>query len=150
MAIIKLTKGLETIVDDNDFESLNKHNWYASGLQGRPARRLSVDEGKKLIYIYHQILRIYPWNLRPDHCVDHINGNPRDNTRINLRIVTHAENMRNSARHKNRVGICFDNTWKRWKAYIDRPDRNRKNIGTFRSREEAEEALADALRSLNA
>lgn len=55
MAIIQLTKGYETLVDDEFFEDLSQYNWYASGAEGRPARRLKAGP-RKLIFMYHQIL----------------------------------------------------------------------------------------------
>jgi hypothetical protein len=55
--------------------------------------------------------------------VDHINGDPLDNRRINLRLVTHTENMWNSKIFKTNKsgikGICQDSGSLLWCAYIE-------------------------------
>lgn len=144
MATIKLTRGFITLVDDELFDSLNSYHWYASGVEGRPARRLKTGP-RKLIYIYHQILHILPWVIsKYGFEVDHINGNPLDNRKDNLRVVTHRENMRNTLSHIVQQGYCYDNTHNKWKVYVDRPNRARINIGTYRTKDEAKSALAQA------
>lgn len=144
MALIQLTKGHETIVDDELFEELNSYNWYASGNDGRPARRLKVGP-RKLIYLYHQVLHVLPWVIsQVNMVVDHINHNPLDNRKVNLRLITHMNNMRNSIVYGNAKGICFDNTNQRYKAYLDRADLPRLNIGTYKTEEEALQALKNA------
>lgn len=137
MAFIQLTKGLETLIDDESFDELNRFNWYASGPIGfeRPARRLK-EEGRKLIYIYHQILGVKPWLLAGVN-VDHINRDPLDNRRSNLRLVSRSENMQNRAISSK--GISVDRTHGTYKAYIGHGV-ERVNVGTFQSYEEAEEA----------
>lgn len=141
MAIIKLTRGFETLVDDDLFDELNQYSWYASGLEGRPARRLRLGP-RKLILLYHQVLYVLPWVLRSlGKGVDHINGDPLDNRKANLRVVSQAENMRNTARHLFRQGVAYDSTHDRFKVYIDQPDLPRVNVGTYRTKEEAEKAL---------
>lgn len=141
MATILLTKGIRTLVDDDMFEELNRHSWHASGIDFRPARRRIED--RKMIYLYHQVLNVLPWILRADNlCVDHINHNPLDNRKSNLRIVTIAEN--NSNRFKGKSGIGYDGTHGKYKAYIDVKGYKRYNVGTFKHRIEAEHALAQA------
>lgn len=143
MATIELTRGFSTIVDDEWFEELNSYNWYASGPDGRPARRLRLGP-RKLIYMYHQILHVLPWVLSSLGLeVDHDNQDPLDNRALNLKIVTHKQNMQNSLRHNFAVGVCLDNTHNKWKAYLDRIDMPRLNIGTFVTEEEAYKALQD-------
>lgn len=146
MAIITLTRGYETLVDDELFDELNQHLWYASGLEGRPARRLKTDD-RRLIYMYHQILDVQPWILSSDSlCVDHINNDPLDNRKCNLRIVTIAEN--NSNKFQGRQGISYDSTHGKYKAYIDLTGYKRYNVGTFKHKDEAERALYKAKKEL--
>lgn len=144
MGIIYLTKGYETIVDDDIHEELNSYLWYASGVDGRPARRLRTGP-RKIIMIYHQILHVIPWVMAEQgFCIDHIDGDPLNNQRSNLRIVTQTENMRNTNRHKNREGVAYDSRHDRYKVYIDQPDKKRINVGTYRTRLAAEVALGQA------
>jgi len=75
-------------------------------------------------------------------CIDHINGNPLDNRKENIRVVTTLENMRNTMRYGFREGVSYDSTHDKYKAYLDQTDKKRINVGTFVTREQAEIALA--------
>lgn len=149
MAIIKLTRGFITEVDDELYEELSTFPWYASGPKGRPARRLRVEENpnRSLIYIYHQILKVNPWQITK--VVDHIDGNPLNNKVENLRIITHKENMQNIKKpHK---GIAYCNTFNRYKAYIDILSSGVKcriNVGTFATFDAAVSARESKLKEL--
>lgn len=148
MAIIELTRDYRTTVDDDRYKELDSYLWYASGNEGRPARRLRTGP-RKLIYLYHQVLHVLPWVLRDmGLCVDHIDGNPLNNTKINLRVVSQSENMMNSARHQFRDGIGYDSTHDRYKAYIDMPFEKRINIGTYLTKEEATTAVMQARKEM--
>lgn len=148
MGIIQLTRGFETIVDDDIFEELSSYNWYASGNEGRPARRLRAGP-RKLIYIYHQILHVLPWVMSSlGMTIDHINHDPLDNRKDNLRVLTHKDNMRNTTFYSFRSGVCLDNTHGKYKVYLDRPDKPRLNIGTFKTEDEAKGALTQVKREL--
>lgn len=96
MKLIPLTKGFNAIVDDCDYDELMKYKWFAD-VRGRGVyakRHRSVSEGEKPgnIYMHRQM---FP-DLTSKICVDHINRNPLDNRRENIRICTVAENSRNS------------------------------------------------------
>lgn len=137
MAEITLTKGCTVTVDDADFGWLNSYKWYAQGVEGRAARRIRFPRNT-IIYIYHQILDVNPWELRTKNLeVDHIDRNIANCRRDNLRIVTHATNMLNSKTSLNKTGVGYDSLHNRWKAYIDRPHKSRINIGTFRNKIDA-------------
>lgn len=143
---IHLTKGCKTLVDDDMVNELCSYLWYASGYQNRPARRLK-EPPRRLIYMYHQILRVNPWELK-GLVVDHINGDPLDNRKENLRIVSENVNMQNSDRHKTRRGYCFSKTENKYKAYLDMPDKPRVWLGTYKTIEGAQKALTNAIREL--
>jgi len=84
--------------------------------------------------------------------VDHINGNTLDNRRSNLRVCTHAENMRNRKIHKNNKsgfkGVYLDRITGKWKAQI-RNNRKRFYLGSYETPEEASKAYLDAAERLH-
>lgn len=100
MKTIPATLGYIIVVDDEDYDLLSKFRWYAHNCGGktnpqkRPARRSSVKEGRKVHFLVHHLMRA-PAGMN----VDHINGDPWDNRRSNLRICTVAENTRNRRKH---------------------------------------------------
>lgn len=77
--------------------------------------------------------------------VDHIDGNPLNNSRSNLRLCTHAENMRNRRMHRNnRTGLKGVYPAEgRWRAQI-RVDGRKVNLGYFDSPINAHLAYAAA------
>jgi len=85
---------------------------------------------------------------KPGEVVDHINGNPSDNRRRNLRICTHAENLRNSKKRKGYkhskykgVGLMGSKHRRRksWRARIF-VDKKQITLGYFLTENEAAEA----------
>ena len=112
MKYILLTQGKQTTVDDEDFDWLNKYNWcyYRVGYAARGIR--SRKEGwQKTIYMHQQIM-----NVNSD--IDHINGDGLDNRRENLRIATHAENLRNRpapiSNTSGYKGVSWDKSRNKW------------------------------------
>ena len=79
--------------------------------------------------------------------VDHINGNPLDNRKANLRLVTNQQNQFNSKNtgsgDNSRKGVSFRKDRNKWRAYITL---NGKQIalGSFDTEAEAIEARIQA------
>lgn len=123
--VIAIGKGLHVTVDVEDFEWLSARRWKRlGGYAGRSA-------SGRACYMHRLIL-----NATGEQRVDHINGNPFDNRRANLRFATQQENIHNAtgrkvstSRHKgvswfSRVGI--------WQAQIT-SDGKHRHLGYFKS-----------------
>jgi hypothetical protein len=116
MKIIQLTKGLSTIVDDEDHEYLNQWKWYCSkdGYVRRSEHHWTPGGKDKVITIrmHRQILGI----KNPYIQSDHINHNRLDNRKSNLRICTNNENCKNASKHRDAkskfIGVIwYKNKW---------------------------------------
>ena len=138
MPEIKVTPGKVALVDEQDYTRLAELNWCINA--GYAGRRV----GGTIWYMHWYVLGKPP----KGKVTDHINGNKLDNRRENLRIITQQENTLNTKRHKGRTGVSVDRTHGTSKAYLDRPGLLRRNLGTFKTREEAEAAVANARREL--
>lgn len=94
MALLTLSKGAVTIVDDADFAELSRWKWSLSSrgyaVRSAPREGRGKRASRPIILMHRQILNS-PLDLHSDH----INGDKLDNRRVNLRICTCAENMRN-------------------------------------------------------
>lgn len=96
MKKIPLTNEKFALVDDEDFDDLIKFKWYASRYYKDHCFYAIRREGNKTILMHRQIMRT-PKGMVTDH-KDHDGLN---NQRSNLRICTHAENIRNSEKTFN-------------------------------------------------
>jgi hypothetical protein len=111
---IPLTRGKETVVDDEDYEALRRYKWYATtnGYAGRDFGRRGSHE---TVFIHQQIMG--------GSDVDHVNRNPLDNRRANLRYATRSQQMMN--RNKQAMpatsaykGVSWDATRNKWRATV--------------------------------
>lgn len=117
MKQIPLTQGKFALVDDEDFEELNKYKWYWDRYYARrsmPRTSKGNQQGSKM----HRVIINTPKGMHTDH----IDGNKLNNQKSNLRICTNAENCRNSGKRKNNhsgyKGVHWFARGKKWKSCI--------------------------------
>lgn len=77
------------IVDASDFASVSSHSWWVNG-QRYPVAKINGQA---------QAMHRYIMGAGPGDVLDHIDGNPLNNRRENLRFCTHAQNMKNRRTH---------------------------------------------------
>lgn len=93
--------GYSAIVDDEDYDRISQFKWRADfrSLQYVRAKRCVFRDGSyRTILMHHQVLNVIPISLN-GKVVDHINRNPLDNRKENLRIVSQSRNLRNTSVH---------------------------------------------------
>ena len=95
--MIPLTQGQVAIVDSVDFEQINQHKWYAAWMplarSFYAVRGITLPEGKRTIWMHRELLGL---DFGDPRTGDHRNHDTLDNRRSkNLRIASHAENVRN-------------------------------------------------------
>lgn len=137
MKLIPLTQGKSTVVDDDDYELLSLRKWHYLKI-GYAARRTE----EQYIYMHREIMSA-PTGME----VDHINGDGLDNRRSNLRVCTHAENMRNRKLAKDNtsgyIGVTWNKERSKWQSQIGVSGKN-INIGCFPAIEDAARAYNEA------
>lgn len=141
MASTKIIDGEMIIVDDDNADLLSQNGWRirSSGRSSRTSKTRYVvrTDGKNLIGIHRIIL-----SAKPGEIVDHINGNPFDNRRENLRIASNAENVRNSRKRRSLSttsiykGVGYERKKGKWRATIT-VDCRTIHLGYFEKESEA-------------
>jgi len=145
MPIIKLTQNREAIVDESDFAWVSQWHWTISG-NGYVCRYCydNPTNKKRQIVLLHRAL------LSPldGFEVDHINRNPLDNRRENLRLVTSQQNKWNAPRRVTNttgyIGVRQSHHKSLpWRAVITKNYKN-VHLGYFGTAEEAANAYDKA------
>lgn len=119
MKEIPLNHGMFALVDDEDFEELNKHKWFAQkGVNTYYAtRRLTPKSSTNKCTQMHRAIM----GMIKGIAYDHIDGNGLNNQRSNLRIATKQQNMFNSI-HRGGAsvykGVSYKIESKKWRASI--------------------------------
>lgn len=142
MKELKLTQGKTALVSGEDFDYLNQFNWQFTP-RGYVKRSTSRKMGKKTTIFLHRELMGFPVGLY----VDHIDGNPLNNQRDNLRLSTPSENLFNAKKWGVSRGIIYDSWYKpsnrKWRVRIQ-ANGVRKHVGRFFSFAEALSARKEA------
>lgn len=158
MKTIPLTRGKVALIDDEDYAEVSKHKWLAQYRKTRnifyALRFIKNPTGKprqKTLYLHRAIMQPHPKMQ-----VDHINGDPLDNRRANLRVCTASQNRRNSKRkyskgrtiYKGIYGkVCGDKIWWEAKVYITQKGKQKSiSLGVRREEREAAELYDEGAR----
>lgn len=146
MPTIALPDGAIAMVDDADLAMLTRFKW-KHHKDGYAYRTVKDSRGWKNVYMHRTIT-----GAETGQHVDHINRNPLDNTRANLRIVPRWKNSHNrDARNQhseNRTlprGVSLPKGRNRYLAKIYVAGK-RIYLGMFDNQQDAEKAYADAQR----
>jgi len=113
MKKISLTQGMFAIVDDEDYDHINSFRWFAH------KERHGIYYAYRNASIKNSYTRMHRMILRArsNFEIDHINGNGLDNRRCNIRLCSHAENLRNQTRIHGKSkykGVWWDKNNNKW------------------------------------
>lgn len=113
-----IIKDKVVLVDDDDYENLIKFNIKINFIKNRFYSTF-YKKNRGIIYLHRHIMELDKGDKR---VVDHINGNPLDNRKCNLRICTQAQNVMNRKINKNNTsgykGVYYHKKNKNWIAKI--------------------------------
>lgn len=147
MPLIDLTRGVHAIVDDEDESWASQFSWYALKGTLYAARARSAPASPRIVLMHREIAERAGLDLSGRTEVDHIDCNPLNNRRSNLRRANRNQNMRNMRRPShNSSGVKGVSYYKRdgtWEASIH--VNNRKiGLGRYSTIEEAASVYAEA------
>lgn len=122
-SIVKLYNDVDVFIDSEDVEKVKVYKWsYCNG------------------YAYCHVEKVYMHrlliNCTGESVVDHINGDPLDNRKNNLRVCTHAQNLWNTGKTK---GYRYRKDKQKWIATIMK-NREYISLGYFDTEQEAKRA----------
>ncbi len=129
---IRLTQGKFAIIDAPDFARVSQFNWfYTEGYA-----RTHPGSGPRSSITLDRLILNPPEGLEPDH----VDRDPLNCRRGNLRAATHHENMLNRGANKNNTsgyrGVSWHKQAKKWAAQVS-IGRKHISLGLFASAEEA-------------
>ncbi len=120
MKEINLTQNKVALIDNEDYQRINQHKWYAHYQHGYwyAVRNIRNSNGKRITQHMHRFIIDVPDGLETDH----INHNGLDNRKCNLRSCTRMENQQNQ-RLQQKTSSCYKGIhWhkrdKKWYARI--------------------------------
>jgi hypothetical protein len=151
----------------DDLKSILKYDpmtgiftWIKGG-KGRPASLIAgsiSNQGYIKIhylgrfYRAHRLAWLYVYGEMPSSALDHINGNPSDNSVANLRLATAFQNQCNrSVAFSNTSGlkgVSYQTQTKKWRAQI-KVNGKGKYLGSFSDPQDAHKAYCQASRELH-
>ena len=130
LTVYSLNDNGRFLIDYEDYERIKDYRWFMD----KNGYAIATIGGRK-----EQLHRII-MNCPKDMIIDHINRDPSDNRKQNLRICTQSENLRNISVKSNNTsgvtGVSFDKKSSKWSVRIKVGGR-RLNLGFFDSFEEA-------------
>lgn len=135
MKLIPLTKGLFAQVDEADFDLLSRVKWYADTSNAKPRAR------NRAVGFMHTFL------LPGLGQIDHVDGDPLNNQRENLRPASDSQNQHNKGKQRNNTsgykGVWRDRKSGMWRAQIAAFGKS-VGLGSYTTPERAHEAYCFA------
>jgi len=107
MKTIELTKNKFALVNDKDYEFLNQFKWYCA--HGYAVRSIYGADHKPYQLRMHRLLL----DTHKGMDTDHIDRNPLNNQRVNLRICTRSQNVANTFVEKQNKSGYKGVSWKK-------------------------------------
>ncbi len=136
------------LFSDQD-EDLRQLRWFVDS-KGYPATNIKFQPQKKRVVMAHTIVKIRSFSddVLDAMSADHINRNKMDSSRENLRMVTHAQNMRNKSsayydESSSLFGVAKHKQTGKFQAVY-----KLKYIGLFNSSMDAHNAVLDFKKTL--
>lgn len=133
MGKIPLTFGKYAEVSDEDYRWLSRYKWRLQ------KRRSTDDTGYAVSSRSPHTIRMHRLIMKADNTieVDHINGNPLDNRRENLRLATRPQNV------ANRKAKGYYKCGNKFRVFV-----GGHSVGYYASEEEARKAYIENKRKL--
>ena len=150
-AVITLTRGLKSVIDTCDVGLVSGFNWYAVTTCGpnyaARDRRKPEGDGPKKIYLHRVIM-----SALSDDIIDHIDGDGLNNSRTNIRLVDHSQNMMNVGLRSHNTsgfkGVTWNKKAGKWEARIGCRGKYHY-LGLYDDPSEAHDAYVVAAKSLH-
>lgn len=136
--------GREFYFDIDDFEKIKNYTWYEHHQTGSYYALEARDPStKKKIKMSHLVTD----TIGSTEIIEHIDRNPFNNKKSNLRTATYEENSRNRSLGRNNksgfIGVHLDIDKNKWTATITINNRN-KVLGWFKDKDDAVKARLTA------
>lgn len=152
MSTISQSIPVERLWELYDYNPLTGKLWskkmqrYMPGIKRRDMDHVVISYGGKAIGTnYGRVVYAWCTGAWPVNQIDHINRNWSDNRLSNLRDLSPRENVQNRGDFKG----CHLNESGNWKSIIQISPGNKKYLGTFSSKAEAQAAYQTALKGLS-
>lgn len=137
LRVVVLTQNQLAVVDAADIAMVSKHRWFAHKNKNSRTYYAHTNTrvaGKMTCLRMHRLV----CGATGSEEVDHLDGNGLNNTRINLRVASHAENTRNrkrpvSSKSPYKGVSCIRGVW-RARIWVNGKN---KTLGVFATPEEA-------------
>lgn len=113
-------KGGEFYFDMEDYEKIKEYCWCLSTFDdGRPKAVVAKRLADKGLVIMHRLIMGNPRKM----FIDHIDRNPTNNRKENLRIATPRENGQNKGKQKGEwsskyIGVSYRSNRRKWRSQI--------------------------------
>ena len=152
MKEIKLTQGKIALVDDQDYDWLNKFDWHARKSRNTyyAATNIQCLDGKQTVIYIHQLILDQIHGYDENGLIsDHKDRNGLNNQRYNLRRAAHGLNSHNregwgKSKYK---GVSWNKYNGKWLSMIDIKSKN-KYLGYFNNEIDAAKAYDKAAKEI--